>query len=117
MLQKTPDRVRVLGEFADYMDRLQPEKLIYERWCGCVAGHAIKQYGSEWDKVRLARGRYYSHPTGAESALWPLETAKQILHLTKEEAWDLFVRRFDTFGTYDITPKMVADKLRELMFV
>jgi len=117
MLQKTPDRVRILGEFADYMDCLPPNKLIYERWCACIAGHAIKEYGSDEDKAQIARGKYYIQLPMAEASLWPFETAKEILHLTKDEAWDLFVRRFDTFGTYDITPKMVANKLRELMFV
>lgn len=117
MLQKTPDRVRILGEFADYMDNLPPEKLVYEKWCGCVAGHAIKEFGSDEERYNIKGGLYMIHEPGLEPSLWPLETAKRLLHLTKEEAWDLFVRRFDTFGSYDITPKMVAHKLRELMFV
>jgi len=117
MLQKTPDRVRILSEFADYMDRLPPEKLIYEKWCGCIAGHAIKQFGSDEDRAQLARGAYYMRQVGGESPLWPFETAKELLHLTKDEAWNLFVRRYDTFGSYDIKPKMAAAKLRELMFV
>jgi len=111
MLRKTPDRVRILGEFADYMDRLPSSELVYEKWCSCIAGHAIKEFGSHEDKEQLVNWMYHLEGNKA------FENAKELLHLTKDEAWDLFVHRFATFGTYDITPKMVAAKIRELMFV
>lgn len=114
MLQKTPDRVRILGEFADYMETVPPNKFVFEKWCGCIAGHAIKKFGSVEDRLYLASGVYLYH--GSEAA-WPFDTAKELLHLTKDEAWTLFVHRHETFGTYEVTPKMAAAKVRELMCV
>jgi hypothetical protein len=55
MLQKTPERAAQLDEFASYLEKLPRAKLSFHSWCTCIAGHAIKEYGTDEER-RIIRG-------------------------------------------------------------
>jgi len=111
MLQKTPERAAQLDEFASYLEKLPRAKLSFHSWCTCIAGHAIKEYGTDEER-RIIRG-------GVESSAWPyplwaLDTARRLLDLNEDEAWKLLAVYGDGGKA---APEGAAAHVRELMYV